>query len=228
MNITFYGQSCFMITTADKKILFDPFISANPLAKHIDIQDIHPDFILVTHGHFDHVHDLAQIASQSNAQVISVHEVVQWAEKQGVTHTHEFNLGCVGDFDFGRLRVVPAVHSAHLPDGSFGGTPTGLVLEIEGKVLYFAGDTALTYEMKVLPYLYEQIYLAFLPIGGHFTMNAKEAAIAASQFIACKAVIGMHFDTFPPITIDANEAKAAFEKVNIPLHLLNIGETRGF
>lgn len=222
MNFTYYGQSCCLIEADGKKFLFDPFITHNPLAQHIDIKTIEADYILVSHGHGDHVADLVELAAQTNAQVIGMVEVMAWAEKQGVKNTWSMNFG-VQKFDFGKLRMVWATHSSSMPDGSYGGNPAGFVLEIGGKTIYFAGDTSLNADMKILPDLYKLDY-AILPIGGNFTMDVDDA-ILATKYIQCDKVIGVHYDTFPPIKIDKEEALAKFKREQKLLFLPAIGET---
>jgi len=205
MKYTYYGQSCFLLEADGKKFLFDPFITHNPLAKHIDIKSIEADYILVSHGHGDHVADLVEIANQTNALVIAIAEVADWAGKQGIKNVHGMNFGSQ-NFDFGKLRMVWATHSAALPDGTCGGNPAGYVLELENKTIYFAGDTALTMEMKLLAELYNLSY-AILPIGGNYTMDVDDAIIA-TKYIDCNTVIGVHYNTFPVIEIDTEEALA--------------------
>jgi L-ascorbate metabolism protein UlaG (beta-lactamase superfamily) len=222
MKYTYYGQSCFLLEADGKKFLFDPFISHNPLAKDIDISKIEADYILVSHGHGDHIADLVTIANNTNAQVIAIVEVAAWITKQGVKNVTELNFG-KAKFDFGTLRTVWAVHTSGNPDGSYGGNPAGFVLELEGKTVYFAGDTALTLEMKLLADLYNLDY-AILPIGGHYTMDVDDAVIA-SKYLACDKIIGVHYDTFPPITIDKDEALAKFQQENKTLLLPGIGES---
>ena len=222
MLITFYGQASFMVETGGKKLLFDPFISPNPLAKDIDINSLKPDYILVSHGHGDHVADLLAIQKNSGAIVICIAEIAGWLGSKGINNAHGMNIGGGYNFDFGRVKMVNAVHSSTLPDGSAGGNPAGFVIYSDGMVLYFAGDTALTYDMKLLAD--EKLDWAILPIGDNYTMGADDA-IKACGFINCKNVIGMHYDTFPVIKIDKDEVKAKFEDAGINLKLPAIGES---
>jgi L-ascorbate metabolism protein UlaG (beta-lactamase superfamily) len=222
MKTTYYGQSTFEIETGGKKLLFDPFISPNPMAAAIDISTLNPDYILVSHGHGDHVADLLAIQKNSGAVVICIAEIAGWLEKQGVKNAHGMNIGGGFDFDFGRVKMVNAIHSSTLPDGSPGGNPAGFVIYTNDKTIYFAGDTALTYDMKLLED--EKLDWAFLPIGDNYTMGAEDA-IKASGFINCKNIIGMHYDTFPVIKIDIAEVKQKFEEAGIKLKLLQIGES---
>jgi L-ascorbate metabolism protein UlaG (beta-lactamase superfamily) len=222
MKTTFYGQASFEIETGGKKLLFDPFISQNPMAKNIDINSLKPDYILISHGHGDHVADLLTIQKNSNAIVICIAEIAGWLGNQGVNNAHGMNIGGGYNFDFGRVKMVNAIHSSTLPDGSPGGNPAGFVIYAEGKTIYFAGDTALTYDMKLLAD--EKLDWAFLPIGDNYTMGADDA-IKASAFINCKNIIGMHYDTFPVIKIDKQEVKEKFDKAGLNLKLPNIGES---
>ncbi|WP_370583297.1 metal-dependent hydrolase [Pedobacter sp. ASV28] len=222
MKYTYYGQSCFLLETASKKLLFDPFISGNPLANAIDIDKIEADYILVSHGHGDHVADLVTIAKQTKAQVIAVPEIIGWLQAQGVSNVHGMNYGKY-KFDFGTLRMVWATHSSGLPDGSYGGNPAGFVIDADGKQIYFAGDTGLTVEMKLLAELYNIDY-AILPIGGNYTMDVDDAVIAAN-YVNCDKVIGVHYNTFPVIEIDPQSAIGIFKRSQKELLLPAIGQT---
>lgn len=222
MKYTYYGQSCFLLETDTKKLLFDPFISQNPLAKEIDLSKIEADYILVSHGHGDHVGDLISLAKQTKAVVIAIPEVIGWVMKQGVENVHPMNFGKY-KFDFGTVRMVWATHSAGLPDGSYGGNPAGFVLEVDDQQIYFGGDTGLTLEMKLLADLYHLDY-AILPIGGNYTMDVDDAVIAA-DYIKCSKIIGVHYDTFPVIEIDSKVAVESFKRAQLQLLLPAIGET---
>ena len=222
MKFTYYGQSCFSIETSSTKLLFDPFISQNPLGKDIDISKIEADYILVSHGHGDHVADLVALAKQTSATVIAMPEICDWLAKQGVEKVHGMNFGKF-KFDFGTVRMVWATHSSGLPDGSYGGNPAGFVLELDDKQIYFAGDTGLTVEMKLLADLYKLDY-AILPIGGNYTMDVEDA-ILASKYINCNKVIGVHYNTFPVIAIEEEDAITKFNAASAELILPKIGES---
>jgi len=222
MKYTYYGQSCFLLETSSAKLLFDPFISGNPLAKHIKVDEITADYILVSHGHGDHVADLVDIAKRTNAKVICMPEIAGWLQKQGVSNIHDMNIGKF-KFDFGTVRMVSATHSSSLPDGSYGGNPAGYVLDVDGMQIYFAGDTGLTLDMKLLAELYQLEYAIF-PIGGNYTMDPDDAVIAA-EYVNCSKVIGVHYDSFPVITIDKNFAVESFKRAQKTLLLPAIGET---
>lgn len=222
MKFTYYGHACFVVEVSGKKLLFDPFISGNELAKDIDIATIEADYILVSHGHVDHTADLLTIANQTGAQVISNAEIIDWLGNQGYKNVHPMNFGN-RQFDFGKLHYVPAIHSSGLPDGSYGGNPGGFVVKSEEINFYFSGDTCLIMDMQLIP-RYASIDVAILPIGGNFTMDAEEAVIAA-DFVQCDKVIGVHYDTFGYIAIDHNQAQKTFKDAGKELILPGIGTT---
>ena len=222
MKFTFYGHSCFSVETGGKKILFDPFITGNELAKDIDVDSIEADFILVSHGHGDHVGDLVSIAKRTGAKVIGAYEVISWAQKNGVENVHPMNFGSAM-FEFGKLHFVPAWHSSTMPDGSTGGTPGGFILHGAEKKFYYSGDTCLMMDMQLIP-RYAKLDFAILPIGGNFTMDAEDAVIAA-EFIQCDKIIGVHFDTFGYIVVNHEEVKAKFKAAGKELILPEIGKT---
>ncbi len=221
--MTYYGQSCFMVEAGGHKILFDPFITPNELASHIDVDSIVPDFILVSHGHQDHVADLLPIAGRSGAMVVGSFELTTWLGNNGISNTHPMNIGGKWQFPFGTVKMVNAVHSNSLPDGTYGGTEAGYVIQSGGKTIYYAGDTALHYDMKLLAELFT-IDAAFLPIGDNFTMGVDDA-IRAAGFIGCSNIIGMHYDTFGYIKIDKEEAVRKFAAAGLNLRLIPIGES---
>jgi len=222
MKFTYYGHAAFELETGGKKLLFDPFISHNELAKHIDVNKLRPDYILLSHGHGDHVADLFDIQKNSGAKVICIAEIAGWLGGKGIPDAHGMNIGGGYNFDFGRVKMVSAIHSSSMPDGSYGGNPAGYVIYAEGKKIYFAGDTALTYDMKLLAD--ENLDWAILPIGDNYTMGAEDA-IKAAGFINCKNVIGVHYDTFPPIRINKAEVTEKFKKAGLNLQLPTIGSS---
>jgi L-ascorbate metabolism protein UlaG (beta-lactamase superfamily) len=223
MNITYYGHSCFGVEISGKHLLFDPFISPNELAKKIDVNAVKADYILVSHGHEDHIADAVSIATRTGAKVIAAWEVVAWLEKKGVKNVHPMNTGGKVKLEFGNVKCVAAVHSSGLPDGTYGGNPMGFVVESSEGNFYYAGDTALTYDMKLIGN-YRKIDFAFLPIGDNFTMGVDNAIIAC-DFISCGDIIGMHYDTFGYIKIDKQEAEKKFKGAGKNLTLMEIGST---
>lgn len=223
MKITYYGQSCFGIETKGKKLLFDPFISPNELAKKINVDAIEADYILLTHGHQDHTADAESIAKRTGATIVSNYEIYSWYTQKGIAG-HPMNHGGNWQFDFGTVKYVNAVHSSSLPDGTYAGNPGGFVVWNDEGCFYHAGDTALTWDMKLIPMTCPKLDFAILPIGDNFTMGYQDALIA-SDFIECNRIIGCHYDTFGFITIDHEAAKKAFADKGKDLILLPIGDS---
>lgn len=223
MKFTYYGHACFAVQLAGKKLLFDPFISPNPLAKDVAIEKIEADFIFLSHGHGDHVADCKAIATRTNALVVAAPEVLDWAKEQGVAHTHPINHGGRLKFEFGAVKSVNAIHSSSLPDGSYGGNPMGFLISSGEKNVYYCGDTALTMDMQLIP-RWAKPDVAVLCIGDNFTMGYEDA-VEAAKMVQCTTVVGVHYDTFPYIKIDHQKAKKAFTDAGITLHLPGIGES---
>ncbi|MCK5401455.1 MAG: metal-dependent hydrolase [Flavobacteriaceae bacterium] len=221
MKITFLGHASLQIQIGETHILVDPFISGNPKASHMDINSLKADYILITHAHQDHILDVEAIAKRTGAILISNFEIVSYYQNKGI-EGHPMNHGGSWEFDFGRVKYVNAIHTSSFPDGSNGGQPGGFVIEGEHKNIYIAGDTALTYDMKLIP-LQTKLDLAILPIGDNFTMGIDDAIIA-SDFVECEKILGYHFDTFGYIEINHEVAKRKFFDKEKDLMLLEIGE----
>ncbi|GAA0542496.1 metal-dependent hydrolase [Chitinophaga japonensis] len=217
MKLTYYGHSCFAVEIKGKKILFDPFITYNELAKEVEVDKIGADYIFVSHGHDDHVADLVNLARRTNATVVGSFELATWAGKQGIEKTHPMNTGGKWQFEFGTVKCVVAHHSSGLPDGSYGGNPLGFIFMTEAGNFYYSGDTALTFDMELVP-RWAKLDFAILPIGDNFTMGTEDAIIAA-EFIECKRIVGVHYDTFGYIKIDPAKAKQAFADAGLELLL---------
>lgn len=222
MKITSYGHACFSVNVGGKTLLFDPFITPNPLASDIDIGSLHPDYILLTHGHFDHVADVETIAQTSGVTLIGNYEVIHWFASKGLKKVHPMNSGGSWNFDFGKVTFTTSVHSSSMPDGSYGGQAGGFLVETQEGSFYYSGDTALNHDIKLIKSS-SPLKFAALCLGGNFTMGVAEAVVAAG-WLACEDILGVHYDTFPLIAIDHEEAKEAFLKNNRRLHLLKPGE----
>lgn len=223
MNITYYGQSCFLLDMGGTKVLFDPFISANPLAAEIELDQIECDYILLSHGHADHVADAEYLLKKTGATLVAIFEIVTWYQKKGIDKVHPMNTGGKVHLPFGTVKMVNAIHSSSLPDGTYAGTAAGFVIESAEKTFYFAGDTALTLDMKLIGERYK-VDFAMLPIGDNFTMDMEDALVAAN-YVNTKKIIGMHYDTFPYIEIDHVAALELARRQQKELILMEIGQT---
>jgi len=220
MKITFYGHASLGIEVGGKHIIVDPYITANELANHIDIMQLKADYILLTHAHGDHILDVEAIANNTGATIVSNAEITSYFEKKG-HKVHPMNHGGSWNFDFGKVKYVVGHHSSSFPDGSYGGNPGGFVIEGEHKNIYIAGDTSVTFDMKLIP-MRTKLDLSILPIGNNFTMDVEDAIIAA-EFLECDKILGYHFDTFGYIKIDHEDAIKKFFNKGKDLMLLEIG-----
>ncbi|MFL9829367.1 metal-dependent hydrolase [Flavobacterium sp. ARAG 55.4] len=222
MKITYYGHAALGIKVGGKHIIVDPYISANPLAEHINIDELKADYILLTHAHGDHIVDVEAIAKRTGAVIVSNAEIAGYYAAKDF-QTHPMNHGGSWNFDFGKVKYVNAIHSSTFPDGTNGGNPGGFVIEGEHKNIYIAGDTALTMDMKLIP-MRTKLDLAIFPIGDNFTMDVQDA-ILASDFVECDKVLGYHYDTFGYIKIDHKKAIQQFFDKGKDLMLLEIGDS---
>lgn len=222
MKISFYGHSCFGIEYNGVRLLFDPFITPNEQAKGIDISTIRPDYILVSHGHSDHVADVETIGRASNATVVAAYEIASYYAGKGLPH-HPMNIGGLWDFGKFRVKAVNAVHSSVLPDGTYAGNPMGFIVSGGDKSFYYSGDTALHTDMQLIGQKYV-IDVAFLCLGDNFTMGIDDA-VSASALVRCDTIVGMHFDTFPYIKINHDRARKAFADAGKQLILPELGQT---
>jgi len=210
LKIKYLGHSSFWMETQGKSILFDPFIEGNKLAEDINISELMPDFMFISHGHDDHIADAVQIAEQSDCLCICSWETEQWFHSQGIKKTHGMNIGGKWAFDFGVLKSTIAIHSSSFSTGHAGGNPMGCVINNDTTCFYYGGDTALTMDMQLIPKRFK-LDLAFLPIGDNYTMDIDDA-IEASKMLQCETIVGMHYNTMPAITIDKKEAIERFRK----------------
>lgn len=223
MKLTYYGQSCFAVEVEGKNLLFDPFITPNELAKNISLDSIKADYLLVSHGHTDHIADGVSLAKQTGATVIGAFEVINWFAGKGIDKVHPMNIGGQWLFDFGKVRCTNAIHSSAMPDGSYGGNPMGFLIITNDKSFYYSGDTALTLDLQLIPRWAKPDFV-ILPLGDNFTMGYEDAIIAA-EMIGCKNIVGVHFDTFGYIKIDHQKVKNAFKAAGLNLFLPAIGES---
>jgi L-ascorbate metabolism protein UlaG (beta-lactamase superfamily) len=222
-QITWYGHATLGVNTAGYKLIIDPYFNGNP-ATQIKPEQVEADYLLITHGHGDHVGDSVAIAQRTNAEVISNAEIVKWISKQGVKKTHGQHLGGGFRYPFGYLKLTLALHGSALPDGSNGGNPAGFLLTTnDEKKIYLAGDTGLFGDMKLIGE--EGIDLAVIPIGDNYTMGPEDA-LRAVKLLQPKHVIPIHYNTWDLIA--QNEKAWALkveEELGCQVHVLKPGES---
>ncbi len=222
VKITWFGHAALGLELDGHKIVVDPYFTDNPAASE-KAADISADFILVTHGHFDHVGDAAAIARRTGAMVISNFEIAEWMVKQGVKNTHGQHIGGAHDFPFGKLKLTFAQHGSGLPDGTNGGNPVGfLITPMDGMKIYISGDTGLFSDMKLIGQ--EGIDLAFLPIGDNYTMGPDDA-YKAVELIMPKHVIPVHYNTWELIAQDAPKWADKVARLGVKVHVLTPGQS---
>jgi L-ascorbate metabolism protein UlaG (beta-lactamase superfamily) len=222
VELTYHGHSCFSVSVGDTELLIDPFLTGNELAD-VPADEVEADYILVSHGHGDHVGDTVAIAQRTGAMTISNFEIHNWLLAQGVENAHPMHIGGGKDFPFGRVKLTIAHHGSALPDGSYGGNPAGFLLTLEGKKIYHACDTGLFYDMKLIGE--GGLDIAILPIGDNFTMGPDDA-LRAVKLLEPKVVIPIHYDTFDVIKQDPQSFAARVE-AETPARciVLNPGDT---
>lgn len=210
MEIRYHGHSCFELIDGETTLLVDPFLSPNNPKADKTAEEVNPTHIALTHGHADHVADVVAVAQRTGAQCVAMVEVANWLEGQGVENVSDPNLGGTVTFDGVSIKLVPAWHTNTVPGsdekpysaelGTPMGVPAGLIIKMGGLTIYDAGDTCLFGDMELIGRRHH-VDVALLPIGGHYTMDRKDAAYAAT-LIGAKRVIPIHYDTFPPIETD--------------------------
>lgn len=221
MELTFIGHAGVLIQLGENRVAIDPFLTPNPAAQKAGwgVTDLEVDDLLITHGHEDHVADAPLISKRDGVTSIANFEVAQWLSNQGAHQVIHMNHGGVIQRPYGSVRMVNAVHSSTLPDGSPGGNPGGFIIESNGKRLYHAGDTALHMDMELIGRHWKPD-VALLPVGDCFTMGPEDALIAA-QMIQCDLIVGIHLDTFPPITLsDDRKRRAVASFAEVGKHLI--------
>lgn len=207
VKLTYHSHACFSVSVGDTELLIDPFLTGNDMAD-VSADKVEADYILVSHGHGDHVGDTIEIARRTGAMTISNFEIQNWLLAQGVERTHPLHIGGGWDFPFGRVKLTIAHHGSALPDGSYGGNPAGFLLTLDGKKIYHACDTGLFYDMKLIGE--EGLDVAILPIGDNFTMGPDDA-LRAVKLLEPKVVIPIHYDTFDVIKQDPHSFAARVE-----------------
>ena len=208
MDIRFLGHACFELSDGDSRVLIDPFLTGNPKAA-VEAGDVDPTHIFLTHGHADHIGDTVDIAKRTGAQTVAIVELASELTDDGVENVSDPNMGGTIEFDGGVwVRYVPAWHTAVSPKGT-AHMPAGIVVGIGGKVVYHLGDTALFSDLA-LPGRREDIDVALMCIGGHYTMDRHDA-VRAAELVGAQRIIPCHYGTFPPIETDAESFKREVE-----------------
>jgi len=222
-KITFYGHSTLGLEINGMKILIDPFFDGNPQAR-IGSDRVAADYILITHGHGDHIGDCLKIAKRCGAKIIANFEIIQWMQAKGISNAHAQAAGGGFHHPFGYLKLTPALHGSNLPDGSSGGIANGFLLATKsGKMIYIAGDTGLFGDMRLIGE--EGIDLAVLPVGDNFTMGPSDA-LRAIKMLQPKHVIPVHYNTWAPITQDLSQwQKQVTAETGTQVHILKPGES---
>jgi L-ascorbate metabolism protein UlaG (beta-lactamase superfamily) len=224
MEIKFHGHACFELSDGDTTVLVDPFLAPNNPKAVATAEDVEPTHIAISHGHADHVADAVAVARRTGAHCVAIVELVNWLGSQGVEETTDPNVGGTVEFDWGYISLVPAWHTNTTPDGTAIGLSTGLLVKIGETTVYHAGDTCLFGDMKLIAER-SDVNVALLPIGGHYTMDRRDAVIAA-ELIGAPTVIPMHYDTFPPIETDVNAFRSEVEeKTSSKVVVLEPGES---
>ena len=223
VKVTFIGHSCFALDNGKYKILIDPFIKGNPTAKSTEDQKS-ADFILISHGHGDHLGDAIELAKKNNAMIISNFELCTYAQNEGVEKVHPLHIGGGHEFPFGSLKLTIAHHGSTIGDKlQYGGNPVGFIIRTDNKTIYHSGDTGLFLDMQLIGEL-DKIDLALLPIGGNFTMDCSDA-IKAVEFLKPKMAIPMHYNTFDVIACDPKNFVEGIKRLGTKGVILNCGES---
>lgn len=222
LEIKYLGHSAFQFFVQEKQILVDPFLSQSPWYNG-DLSEFKPEHIFLTHAHSDHLGDAIEISKKTGATIHAIFELANYCATKGAK-INAVNIGGRLEFDWGIVTFMNAAHSSTTPDGAYGGVASSIMFRFQDKRVYHAGDTGLIADLKMIGEVYKP-EIALLPVGGHFTMGAKEAVLAA-KWLNAKQVIPMHYNTFPNISIDINDFRTLMESESmIKPVILNAGET---
>jgi L-ascorbate metabolism protein UlaG (beta-lactamase superfamily) len=219
MQIRFLGHAAFELTEGDTRVLIDPFLTGNPKAA-VSAEDVNPTHIFLTHGHADHIGDTVDIAKRTNAQVVAIVEIANELQEDGVENVSDPNIGGTVEFGNVSVRLVPAWHTSTTPKGTVN-TPAGLVIKVGDTTVYHLGDTSLFSDLQLVK-ARDNIDVALMCIGGHYTMDRLDA-VAAAELVGAGTVIPCHYNTFPPIETDAEAFRSDVKASEVVI--LDPGET---
>jgi L-ascorbate metabolism protein UlaG (beta-lactamase superfamily) len=223
VDIRFIAHAAVELKSGDTTVLVDPFITGNPKAT-VEASELEPTHIFLTHGHQDHYGDTVEIAKRTGATVVAITEIAGEIQEEGVENVFDPNLGGTVEFDWGWVKLVPAWHTSTTPKGQVN-TPAGLLIMIDGTLVYHVGDTALFSDLQLIARRGDHVDVALVPIGGHYTMDRLDA-VEAVKFVEPGVVIPCHYDTFPPIETDANAFKSEVEgATSSKVEILEPGES---
>lgn len=221
MKLKYFGHSAFQITTdSGVKILIDPFLDDNPVSK-TKSSDVDAEYIILTHGHGDHVGDGLKIGKRCNSLFICVNELAEWVKSKGL-NAHNMHIGGAHNFNFGKIKFTIAHHGSLTPDNQYAGEASGVLVTIDGKTIYHTGDTGLFYDMKLIGEMNPVDYM-LLPIGDNYTMGIEDA-VKAVELTNPKTAIPMHFNTFPVINSDPSRFKELVEAKGNKCIVMEFGE----
>jgi L-ascorbate metabolism protein UlaG (beta-lactamase superfamily) len=209
MEIKFHGQSCFELSDGETTVLTDPFLKPNNPVAVATAEEVEPTHVAISHGHADHIADAVAVLKRTGAEAVAIVELANWLGEQGAESVRDPNFGGTVSYDWGYVSMVPAWHTNTTPDGTAIGPPAGLVIKIGETTVYHAGDTCLFSDMKLVAER-SDIDVFLVPIGGHYTMDRRDAVVAC-QFVGAPTVIPMHYNTFPLIETDAEAFKSEVE-----------------
>jgi L-ascorbate metabolism protein UlaG (beta-lactamase superfamily) len=223
-RLTYLSHSGWLIESAGYKICIDPFLDGNPLAP-VSAKEVKADFIIVSHAHGDHLGDAIPIARASGGQIIANFEIANYCQAHGA-QTHALHIGGAHSFPFGRVKLTPAWHGSSFPDGSYGGSPAGILLTVEGKTIYHSGDTGLFMDMQLIGEM-NPVDIFLVCIGDNFTMGIDDA-VKAVELVKPKLTIPMHYKTFGLIDVDAGEFVGKLHQKKFRASLLQINQSYDF
>ncbi len=221
LKVTYLSHSAFMLDDGENKVLIDPFITGNPVAP-VQADNIDAEFIVLTHGHGDHLGDGFDIAKRNNGTIIAVNELANFAAENGI-NAHNMHIGGAYNFPFGRVKFTIAHHGSANNEGRYMGPASGVVITMGGKTIYHAGDTGLFLDMKLIGEL-DKIDLFMAPIGDNFTMGIDDA-VKATEFVNPGMAVPIHYNTFPVIPADPEEFKRKVESIGKKCKVMEFGET---